>query len=92
MADVSSINATSNSFNWKEFERCWFAKNYSQAESWLRQAIDSGQVKRLYYWYLGLALLLQDQEEEAQITWMVPLMEAEDDHQQEAWTLELLQI
>lgn len=41
------------------------------------------------YWYLGLALLLEGREEEAQITWMTPFLEFGE---KETWLSELTKI
>jgi predicted O-linked N-acetylglucosamine transferase (SPINDLY family) len=43
------------------------------------------------YWYLGLALLLEDREEEAQITWMTPFWEFGEE-ESEKWLQELTEI
>ncbi|MDB9306652.1 hypothetical protein PN488_20175 [Nodularia spumigena CS-591/12] len=43
------------------------------------------------YWYLGLALLLQGREEEAQITWMAPFLELEEP-ESEQWLRQLTEI
>ena len=43
------------------------------------------------YWYLGLAQLLQGKEEEAQITWMMPMLTASSE-EIEQWTEELLTV
>ena len=43
------------------------------------------------YWYLGLALLLQEREEEAQITWMTPFLEFGEE-ESEQWLQELTEI
>ncbi|MFN9951877.1 MAG: hypothetical protein ACK55I_02170, partial [bacterium] len=43
------------------------------------------------YWYLGLALLLEGKEEEAQITWMTPFLEFGEDESEE-WIKELTEI
>ncbi|MBD2144077.1 hypothetical protein [Sphaerospermopsis sp. FACHB-1194] len=43
------------------------------------------------YWYLGLALLLEGREEEAQITWMTPLLEFGEE-ESESWLQELTEI
>ncbi|MDD1434930.1 hypothetical protein MEN24_00485, partial [Dolichospermum sp. ST_sed10] len=40
------------------------------------------------YWYLGLTLLLEGREEEAQITWMAPFLEFADQESEE-WLQEL---
>jgi predicted O-linked N-acetylglucosamine transferase (SPINDLY family) len=42
------------------------------------------------YWHLGIALLLQGNEEAAQISWMTPLLEAETEEQCAEWTAELV--
>ncbi len=43
------------------------------------------------YWYLGLALLLAEREEEAQIAWMTPLLEFGEE-ESEQWLLQLTEI
>ncbi|MTJ11449.1 hypothetical protein FJR11_02320 [Anabaena sp. UHCC 0187] len=43
------------------------------------------------YWYLGLALLLEGREEEAQITWMTPFLEFGEDESAE-WLQQLTEI
>ncbi len=43
------------------------------------------------YWYLGLALLLDGREEEAQITWMTPILEF-GEQELEQWLQELTEI
>ncbi|MBW4660776.1 MAG: tetratricopeptide repeat protein [Drouetiella hepatica Uher 2000/2452] len=65
--------------------------NYSEATIAYEQAIADDPSNATLYWYLGLALLLQGEEAEAQLTWMTPLMEAEPE-QAEQWTAELLQV
>jgi tetratricopeptide (TPR) repeat protein len=64
---------------------------YEQAIVLWQQAVTTEPEQPLYYWYLGLALLLQGQESEAQLTWMGPLLEAEPDQAQQ-WIAELTQI
>jgi predicted O-linked N-acetylglucosamine transferase (SPINDLY family) len=63
--------------------------NYNKAFSLYEQAIEAEPEVRANYWYLGIVLLLQGKEEEAQTSWFLPLAEAESD-QAEAWTYELL--
>ena len=43
------------------------------------------------YWYLGLVLLLEGREEEAQITWMTPFLEFGEE-KSEQWLQELTAI
>ncbi|MEP0870525.1 O-linked N-acetylglucosamine transferase, SPINDLY family protein [Trichocoleus desertorum AS-A10] len=64
---------------------------YSHALNLYEQAIEAEPSERSSYWYLGLVLLLQGKEEEAQASWFVPMIEAEPE-QVEAWTAELLQV
>lgn len=71
--------------------QCLVAGNYEQAAHLYEQAIAAEPVARVNGWYLGLALLLQGREEEAQTTWMLAMVEADPD-QMEAWTAELVQV
>ncbi len=45
--------------------------NYSKAASFYEQAIEAEPLVKSHYWNLGLTLLLQGQEEEAQTTWLL---------------------
>ncbi|MFM6896179.1 MAG: O-linked N-acetylglucosamine transferase, SPINDLY family protein, partial [Microcystis panniformis] len=44
-----------------------------------------------YYWYLGLAYLLQGREEEAQTTWLFVLSQG-DEQEVMLWTVDLVNI
>ncbi|NJL21903.1 MAG: O-linked N-acetylglucosamine transferase, SPINDLY family protein [Leptolyngbyaceae cyanobacterium SM1_3_5] len=63
--------------------------NYADAAILWQQLAEAGAIAA--YWHLGLALLLQEQEAEAQMVWMTPLLEA-DEPQAERWTIELSQV
>ena len=65
--------------------------NYSKATNLYEQAIAAEPNIKSYYWYLGLLLLLQGQETEAQMTWMLPLTEVEAE-EIEFYTNELTQV
>jgi len=65
--------------------------NYSHAASLYEHAITIETEVKSHYWYLGLALLLQGQEVEAQTTWLMALMEGEAE-QVNAWNAELSNI
>lgn len=65
--------------------------HYLEAELLYQQLTIDTPTCRNYIWYLGLALLLQGKETEAQMTWMLGMMEADED-QIEQWTQELVQI
>lgn len=64
---------------------------YIHAASLYEQAIEAKPETRLNYWYLGLMLLLQGLEVEAQTTWLVGMADGEPE-QVEQWTAELLQV
>jgi predicted O-linked N-acetylglucosamine transferase (SPINDLY family) len=61
--------------------------NYAANIEFYESAIAENPDDRSLYWQYGLALLLDDQEEEAQGTWLMVLAEAED--QEEVWRSEL---
>lgn len=65
--------------------------NYAQAAQLYEQAIESNPEERSYYWHLGLLLLLQGEEAEAQTTWLFAMSEGEPD-QVEQWVAELAQV
>ncbi len=65
--------------------------SYAQAGSCWEQAIAIEPNNKSHYWYLGLMLLLQRQEEEAQTTWLVGMADGESE-QIEQWTVELINI
>lgn len=64
---------------------------YSLAARCYEQAITAQPDNKSYYWYLGLMLLLQGQEAEAQLTWMMGMNEGEAEDI-EQWTIELVQV
>ena len=64
---------------------------YSQLASLYEQAIADEPEFISHYWHLGLAYLLQEQEEAAQTTWLLAMAEAKDE-ETEQWTKELVQI
>ncbi len=67
----------------------WKKGNYAQAAILYEQAIEAEPQQLVFYWYLGLAQLLQGKEEEAQITWMMPILGASDEQSQQ-WSKQLL--
>ncbi|MGV0024343.1 O-linked N-acetylglucosamine transferase, SPINDLY family protein [Phormidesmis priestleyi] len=86
--------------NWQQQAQNYLIqKDYDRALSLLDQAISSSYPQgvaaypevRSLYWWMGLVLLLQGQEAEAQTTWMIALADG-DTAQTEQWTAELIQI
>jgi predicted O-linked N-acetylglucosamine transferase (SPINDLY family) len=66
-------------------------RNYSLAASLYEQAIEAEPGVKSHYWHLGLMLMLQGQEAEAQITWLLAMAEGEPE-QVEQWTDELIEV
>ncbi|MBS0015480.1 MAG: O-linked N-acetylglucosamine transferase, SPINDLY family protein, partial [Arthrospira sp. SH-MAG29] len=64
---------------------------YQQAIRYYEAAIEAEPNNKYYYFYLGLMLLLEGQEEEAQITWLLAINE-EDIEPVEYWSDELSNI
>ncbi|OUL30015.1 tetratricopeptide repeat protein [Nostoc sp. 106C] len=78
-------------YNWQnQAEQYFIQEKYSQAAKLYEEAIAIEPNTISYYCHLGLLLLLQGQEAEAQMTWMLPMTEA-DEEQLEIWTNELFQ-
>ncbi|MCC5642855.1 O-linked N-acetylglucosamine transferase, SPINDLY family protein [Nostoc sp. CHAB 5824] len=81
-----------NITNWEQQVEQYLAQgNYVQAASLYEQAIAQEPDVASYYWHLGLLLLLQGQEVEAQMTWMLPMTEVEEEKLQDH-TNELLKV
>ena len=85
------ITMITDIYNWQnQAEQYFNQEKYSQAAQLYEQAIAREPNAISYYWHLGLLLLLQGQEAEAQMTWMLPMTEA-DEEQLPIWTNELFQ-
>ncbi|MCC5613933.1 O-linked N-acetylglucosamine transferase, SPINDLY family protein [Nostoc sp. CHAB 5836] len=65
--------------------------NYNYAARYYEQAIEVEPEVKTHYWNLGLMLLLQEQEAEAQMIWMLGMAEGEV-QQVEQWTVDLLEV
>ncbi len=89
MSSESLVNPIAN---WHaQAQDCWQKGAYAEAAALYSQAIAAAPQERSLYWHLGLLLLLQGQEAEAQTTWLLVLAEAEVE-QLEEWTAELVQV
>ncbi|MEQ8999218.1 MAG: O-linked N-acetylglucosamine transferase, SPINDLY family protein [Coleofasciculus sp. B1-GNL1-01] len=78
--------------NWQQqAEQSLIKGDYNKAESLYEQLIEAEPDIQSHYWNLGLMLLLQGQEAEAQITWLLALGEGEAE-QVDLWTIELIQV
>ena len=65
--------------------------DYVQAAKLYEQAIEDEPGIKSNYWQLGLMLMLQGQEVEAQTTWLLAMAEGESE-EIECWTEELIQV
>ncbi|HEY9800681.1 MAG TPA: O-linked N-acetylglucosamine transferase, SPINDLY family protein [Leptolyngbyaceae cyanobacterium] len=72
-------------------EKYFLAGNYAQAASLYEEAISVEPDAKSYYWHLGLMLLLQGQEVEAQTTWLMAMMDGDTD-QVDIWNAELVDV
>jgi predicted O-linked N-acetylglucosamine transferase (SPINDLY family) len=78
--------------NWQQQAHQYLIQGeYTKAANLYEQAIAAEPNILSHYWHLGLLLLLQGQETEAQMTWMLPMAEAEEE-QIQIWTNELIQV
>lgn len=75
----------------QEALQCLIQGDYGKAAQLYQQAIAADPSIKQYYWYLGLTLLLQGQEAEAQTTWMFAMLEGSSE-QVEQWTEELIEV
>ncbi|OZH52234.1 O-linked N-acetylglucosamine transferase, SPINDLY family protein [Hydrocoleum sp. CS-953] len=82
----------SNLTSWQqEADIYWKKGNYTKAANLYEQAINTQSNCKSYYWQLGLILLLQGKEEEAQTTWLLGIADGEVE-EVEQWTEELVQV
>ncbi|MCD8488848.1 MAG: tetratricopeptide repeat protein [Desertifilum sp.] len=77
---------------WQEqAQQYWDKGDYTQAASLYEQAIAQEPDHLAHYWHLGLLLVLQGQEAEAQATWFMAIAESAPE-EIEAHTLQLVQV
>ncbi|NEO57872.1 MAG: O-linked N-acetylglucosamine transferase, SPINDLY family protein [Okeania sp. SIO3B5] len=87
-----SSDLYANTVAWEqEANQCLINGNYAKAASLYEQAITSEPNNRYYYWQLGLILLLQGQEAEAQTTWLLAIAKGQAE-EVELWTQELVEV
>jgi predicted O-linked N-acetylglucosamine transferase (SPINDLY family) len=67
------------------------SEQYHLVAEWYEQALDTEPDTISHGWYLGLAYLLDNQEEAAQATWLFTVAEGTQP-QVESWTVELISI
>lgn len=78
--------------NWQQQAQEFLLKNsYDQVASVYEQAIAVEPDVITHYWHLGLAYLLQAQEDAAQATWLLAIAQGNEE-ETEQWAEELVQI
>ena len=100
----AQVNYVNNSYIWSKRAKEWsewlsglrpyqsfLQGEYHQAISLYEQAIETFPHLKSNYWYLGLALLLQGEELEAQTTWMIPMLN-HNPAQADTLTAELIKV
>ncbi|MFB2922304.1 O-linked N-acetylglucosamine transferase, SPINDLY family protein [Aerosakkonema funiforme] len=84
--------ASTDAVNWQQqAHQFLLVGDYSQAANLYEQGIASEPNNQSHYWHLGLMLLLQEKEAEAQMTWFSAIAAA-DANQIDLWTEELIQV
>jgi len=87
-----SSNLSAVASDWQQKTHQFLLKgNYVQAAKLYEQAIEYEPTVKSHYWQLGLMLLLQGQEAEAQTTWLLGLAEGESE-EIEQWSEELIEV
>lgn len=78
--------------NWQQcVQECSDRGDYHQAALFYEQAIAAEPEVKSHYWNLGLMLLLQGQETEAQTTWLMAMLDGESE-QIEIWNQKLVEV
>jgi predicted O-linked N-acetylglucosamine transferase (SPINDLY family) len=75
----------------EDINKLFESGNYEKIEEVLEKQIEQEQNIIIYYWYLGLAYLLQEKETEAHATWLLVMSEGNEE-QVEKWQDDLLEI
>ena len=91
-AMISNFALTNFDSSWQvQAYECVVQGDYYKAASLYEQVIEVEPDVKSHYWYLGLILLLQGKEVEAQTTWALVMMEGEPE-QVEVWCNELTKV
>ncbi|NEP58400.1 MAG: O-linked N-acetylglucosamine transferase, SPINDLY family protein, partial [Symploca sp. SIO2G7] len=89
---MTAESALTNLANWRQQADQYLVKgNYSKAANLYEQAIAEEPNVKSHYWQLGLTLLLQGEEAEAQTTWLLGMAEGESE-EIELWTAGLVEV
>jgi len=86
-----SSNVSLVASDWQKAHEFLLNGNYAEAAKLYEQAIEDEPGVKSHYWQLGLMLLLQGQEVEAQTTWLLGVSEGEPE-EIDRWSEDLIQI
>lgn len=89
MADEAIINNTNDSE--ARAYQFWMKGEYDRAAELYEEAIAANPTEVSHYLHLGLMLLLQEKEAEAQMVWALVMSESEPD-EVKSWTDELIEV
>ncbi|MEM9447585.1 MAG: tetratricopeptide repeat protein, partial [Cyanobacteria bacterium P01_E01_bin.6] len=84
------VNSNATHLEWNQVQSLVDAGKYADAAKAYEVAIEHDPDERSSYWYLGLIMLLQGEETEAQTTWFMPLSACDSDETMHQWSQELL--
>jgi predicted O-linked N-acetylglucosamine transferase (SPINDLY family) len=91
-SNITMSSSDSETMNWQQqAEQCLLDGDYLQASRLYEAAIETEPDVKSHYWNLGLMLLLQGEEAEAQTSWLFAMAEGEAE-EVEQWTIELIQV
>ncbi len=89
---MTSAQASTNAADWQQVANQYLLQgDYTRAAYLYEQAIAAEPEVKQHYWHLGVMLLLQGQEAEAQATWLLAIAESKPE-QIEQWTAQLMQV
>lgn len=88
---MNSQSSTPTLEQLQQARNCLIQGDYRQAATLYEQAITTEPDVKSHYWNLGLVLLLQGEESEAQTTWLLGMWEGEPE-QVEQWNVELIEV
>jgi len=91
-SSMTSAQVSMKSADWQQRANQYLLQgDYIQTGCLYEQAITVEPEIKSHYWHLGLMLLLQGEEAEAQVTWLLAMAEGEPE-QIKQWTTQLVQV
>jgi predicted O-linked N-acetylglucosamine transferase (SPINDLY family) len=89
---MDTLDSAQTLKNWQQRARkLWIQEEYEEAAKLYQQMVKAQPQTKSNYWYLGLVLLLQGKEEEAQTAWLMGMLDGKS-KQIEVWNQDLVEI